>query len=622
MRINRICNTDSEGLYKMKRALAFLLCLVTVVLPLASCGGVAMTDEDKGDIFYAYITDDIFAFDPGKDFTDESSTKLLGMIYEGLYRLYENGKPVKALADKVEIIEDEENGEYKMQISIKKTKWSDGNSLTADDFVFAWKRLMECTNQSSAAALLYDVKNARIVKAGDASIDDLGVVALDTYLLEITFEGKVDYDNFIKKLASLALAPLRETAVANNTRYWSRRHATLVTNGPFVVKEIVRETDLELADGSVLEDVTTMRLERNNYYYRDTEEDYLDEYVKPFRIKVVFLKEEDKPTGQRAFPNDLDAIFAGYESGDLLYMGDIPLAKRAEYAKKAHLTDAGSTYSYLFNTNNKLFSDARVRRALSLALDRKAIADIIVYADPATGLIANNGYNATSGKSFRDAQGDVLSTSADVEGAKALLKEAGVTKGSFVLKYRANEVEQAVAEYAAGVWEGLGFKVDLKPLTATRETNIENSEEIHYYIDSVQQAYETGDFDVLALDVAMYSTDAFPALAVYATELSGNGIDMKSENYDFIPHVSGFSDSTYDEIIDRALAEKNTKNRSVILAEAERYLLEQMPVMPLVFNKDYYLVSKKLKGLETSLSGYRIFTDVSYPDYEFVPETK
>ena len=606
----------------MKRALAFLLCLVTVILPLASCGGVVMTDEDKGDIFYAYITDDIFAFDPGKDFTDESATKILGMIYEGLYRLDENGKPVKALADKVKIIENPEDNEYKMQISIKKTKWSDGNSLTADDFVFAWKRLMECTTQSSAAALLYDVKNARTVKAGDASIDDLGVVALDTYLLEITFEGKIDYDNFTKNLASLALVPLRETTVANNSRYWSRRHASIVTNGPFVIKELARDVDFEVGDGEVLEGVTTMRIERNNYYYRDTEEDYLDKYVQPYRIMVVFLKGEDKPSNQRIYPNDLDAIYAGYESGDLLYMGDVPLANRAEMKKKAHLTDAGSTYSYLFNTNNKLFSDARVRRALSMAIDREAIEEILVYAEAATGLVSPSVFNATSGKSFRAVQGDAIKTTADLEGAKALLKEAGVSKGSFTIKYRMNEVEQAVAEYVAEVWGSLGFKVDLKPLTATRETNIENSEEVHYFIDSVQEAYETANFDVIGIDVSMYSTDAFASLAAYATEFSGNGIDMKSENYDFIPHVTGFSDETYDEIIERAFAEKNVKNRATVLAEAERYLMEQMPVMPIVFNKDGYLISNKLKGVETSYLGYRIFTNASYPDYEFVPAEK
>lgn len=592
----------------MKRVIALIVCLLTVALPLASCNGsVSITDDDKGDIIHAYITGDIYAFDPGKDLTDESAVKILGLLYEGLFRLDEKGKAVKALAEDVTIVENAAKGEYKMQISIKQTKWSDGRSLTADDFVYAWKRLMECTYQSTSAALLYEVKNARAVKAGDASIDDLGVVALDTYLLEITFEEKIDYENFKKNLASLALVPLREESVASNSRYWSRRHATLVSNGPFVIKSLDR-------------DENTMRIERNNYYYRDTEEDMLDRYVKPYRIMVTFLKEDEKPQGQRTYADDLDAIYAEYTAGNILYMGDVPLANRAEVKKSAHVTDANSTYSYLFNTKNALFSDARVRRALSMAIDRQAIADILVYADPATGLIANTVFNATSGKTFREVQGGVLSTTADLDGAKALLAEAGVKKGSFTLKYRQSEAEQAVAEYIAGVWEQLGFTVELSPLTSIRETVEENGEDIQYYIDSVQEAYETGDFDVLAVDVSMLSTDAFVALSVYATEFSGNGIDMTSATYDFIPHVTGFSDDSYDEIIERAFAEKDLTKRATILAEAERYLMEQMPVMPIVFNKDCYLVSNELKGLASSYLGYRIFTKVSYPNYVYVPE--
>lgn len=604
----------------LKRVIALAVCLLTVVLPLAACNGsIDVLDDNKGDIINAYITDDIYAFDPGKDQTDESATKILGMIFEGLYRLDENGKVVRALAEKETIIEDAEKGIYKMQFSIRKTKWSDGRSLTADDFVFAWKRLMECTNQSSAAALLYEVKNARAVKAGDASIDDLGVSALDTYLLEVTFEGKVDYENFKKNLASLSLVPLREESVATNSRYWSRRHATLVCNGPFVVKALDRYKDVELENGETVER-TTMRIERNNYYYRDTEEDMLDRYVKPYRLFVTFLKEEDKPKGQRTYADDLDAIYAEYVAGNLLYMGDVPLANRAEVKKDAHLTDANSTYSYMFNTKNELFSDARVRKALSMAIDRQAIADLLVYADPATGLVANTVYNATSGKSFREVQGGILAVTGDVNGAKALLAEAGVKSGSFTLTYRQNEAEQAVAEYVKGVWEQLGFTVTLTPVTAIRETVVENEENIDYFIDSVQEAYETSAFDVLALDVSMISTDAFPALAAYATKFSGNGIDMKSENYDFFPHVSGFSDAGYDEIIERAFAEKDIAARSVILAEAERYLMEQMPVMPIVFNKDFYLFSKEIEGLETSYLGYRVFTKVSYPNYVYVPE--
>ena len=594
----------------MKRVVALTLCLVMAVLSLASCGGgsIATDAENKGDIFNAYITGDMFSFDPGKDFTDDNASKMLGLIYEGLFRLDEKGKLENALAKSVKVIEDEAKGEYKMQITLKETKWSDGNALTADDFVYAWKRIMKSNYESTAAGLLYDVKNARAVKAGDVSVDELGVSAPSTYMLEITFEGKIDYDNFKKNLASLALVPLREAAVTSDTDNWARRHATLVTNGPLAIKSINREEG-------------TMRIERNAYYYRDTVEDKLDRYVTPYRINVTFIKDTDADLGdgQVVSPDDLEAIYAQYEAGEILYMGDVPLSKRAELKKQAHVTDANSTYSYMFNTANELFSDYRVRQALSMAIDRQAIADAVVYAEPATGLIAKTVFNATSGKTFRAVQGDVLSVSGDVDGAKALLKEAGVSGGSFTLKYRQNEVEQLIAESVAAVWEDLGFKVTLAPLTATVEHATVNSSKVDYYRDSVQDAYEAGDFDVIGVDVCMLSTDAFAALAVYSTELSGSGIDMEDPNYAFKTHVTGFSDEGYDEIIDRALAEKDIAKRADILAEAERYLMDKMPVMPIIFNQNCYL-AQDIKGLDTSYLGYADFNDVSYPDYVYVSE--
>ena len=343
----------------MKRVVALALCLIMAVLALASCGGsIALDAEDKGDIFNAYIAGDMFSFDPGKDFTDENASKYYGMIYEGLFRLNKDGKVENALAKSVKIVEDDTKGEYKMQIALKETKWSDGNALTADDFVYAWKRIMKSNYKSTAAGLLYDVKNARAVKAGDVSVDELGVSAPSTYMLEISFEGKIDYENFKKNLASLALVPLRESAVTEDLDNWARRHATLVTNGPFAIKSINREEG-------------TMRIERNVYYYRDTLEDKLDRYVNPYRINVTFIKDEDAKltSGQKVKPDDLEAIYEQYLAGEVLYMGDIPLSKRAEVKKNAHVTDANSTYSYLFNTNNELFSDYRVRAALSMAID-------------------------------------------------------------------------------------------------------------------------------------------------------------------------------------------------------------------------------------------------------------
>ena len=594
----------------MKRVIALIMCMCLVVLPLASCGGsIAIDAEDKGDIFNAYITGDVFSLDPGKDITDDNVAKLLGMIYEGLFRLNEDGKVENALAKKVKIIEDEVKGEYKMQITMKQTKWSDGNALTADDFVYAWKRIMKSNYESTAAALLYDVKNARAVKAGDVSVDELGVSAPNTYMLEITFEGKIDYDSFKKNLASLALVPLRESAVSDDTDNWARRHATLVTNGPFAIKSINREEG-------------TMRIERNNYYYRDTLEDKLDKYVLPYRINVTFIKDEEVKLGdgQKVYPDNLEAVYAEYEAGNVLYMGDVPLSKRAEVEKDAHVTDANSTYSYLFNTNNELLSKPEVRKALSMAIDREAIANAVVYAEPATGLIAKTVFNAESGKTFRDVHGDILTVTGDIDGAKALLKEAGVSGGSFTLKYRQNEVDELIANAVVTEWEKLGFDVTLVPLTATIERKETASGKADFYRDSVQDAYEAGDFDVIGIDVSMLSVDAFAALAVYATELSGSGIDMsEGADYAFIPHVTGFSDEAYDEIIDRALAEKDTEKRADILFEAEQYLMDKMPVMPIIFNKNCYL-AKEIKGLDTSYLGYTDFTEVKYPGYVYVSE--
>ncbi len=599
----------------MKRVISLALCLLMTVLTFASCNGsIDPGAEDKGDIFNAYITGDVPSFDPGKDFTDESAVKVLGMIYEGLFRLDAKGNVVKALAKDVKVVEDDTKNEYIMQITLKQTKWSDGNALTADDFVYAWKRIMKSNYESTAAALLYDVKNARAVKAGDVSVDELGISAPSTYLLEISFDGKIDYENFKKNLASLALVPLRESAVTKDANNWGRRHATLVTNGPFAIKAI------DISEG-------TMRIERNAYYYRDTAEDKLDRYVLPFRINITFIKDTeaqfksdyiDKKLIEYMAPDNLEAIYEKYVAGEVLYMGDIPLSKRAEVKKDAHVTDANSTYSYLFNTNNELFSDYRVRKALSMAIDRQAIADAVVYADAATGLIANTVFNNVKGDSFRKVNGGVLSVTADIDGAKALLKEAGVNGGSFTLACRQNEVEELVAGQVAEAWKQLGFDVTLKVVAPTK---IEVEEDRFAYVDGVQTAYETRAFDVLAVDISMLGVDAFAPLAVYSTELSGSGIDMTpGADYAFKTHVTGFSDAEYDALIDSALAEKNTAKRSSILAEAEKYLMDKMPVMPILFNKDFYLVSKELKGLETSYLGYRMFDDVQYPAYEYVPE--
>ena len=347
----------------MKRVLALMLATVMVVCSLASCS--TLEAEDKGSIITLYFGDEIYDFDPTQSYTNEVVAQLTTLMFEGLTVLDSNGDWKKGMMDKYEILKDDD-GNAKLQITLRESKWSDGRTVQANDFVYAWKRLLEPSFQSDAACLLYDIKNARDIKMGDKTVDDLKVSAVETYVLEIEFEHEVDIDAFLRTCASPALVPLREDK-AGISDDWAKKSSSMVTNGPFDIRKIVYGSEL--------------RLERSSYYYRDTEKNQaLDKYVIPYRLRVLFSNGDE--AGQLEKFNLEEAV-----AESVYYIGDIALASRGEYADKAVVSDALNTYSYYFNTNNDLFKNAKVRKALSMALDRAAIAETLVFADAATGLV-------------------------------------------------------------------------------------------------------------------------------------------------------------------------------------------------------------------------------------------
>ena len=208
----------------------------------------------------------------------------------------------------------------------------------------------------------------------------------------------------------------------------------------------------------------------------------------------------------------------------------------------------------------------------------------------------------TSKDSFRKNGGAVISKKGDIEGAKALLAEAGVKSGSFAISYFENPTEAAIAEYAKSVWEELGFKVTTKALANSKRHS---------------NAYRDRDFDILAIDYQMLSEDAFNYFATFSTAMSGMGIDMQNDNYDPVEHISGYSDEAYDAIIENAYAAENRKAASAYLHEAEAKLAEDMPVIPVVFNQDYYLINKKvINNVSLDYFGGKIFTDLKMKNYE------
>ena len=375
----------------LKRIIALVLCAATC---LSLCVGLVSCDskneEDKGQSIIMYLPDTIYDLDPAHAYNNKSTASVVNLLFDTLFKLDENGKVKKSLVKDYKIKEDESIDEYILELELAETYWSDGVLLSANDVLWAWQRLLDTEASYEAAALLFDIKNARAVKSGDCSQDDLGVTA-DNNVVTIHFEQKIDYDQFMYNLTSVALAPLRED-IANKGDDWAKKPSTMVTSGPFKLGRITFTEPRNAESNTKYEDpihcdkcshnyrektISSFIIERNAYYYRDvTKDQKLDKSVTPYRIIVdCSLSDED--------------IKAGYESGAILYLGDIPYSLRNDFAK-VEKTDSLSTFSMLFNQNalientetgemEALFANKAVRQALSLAINREGILEEAVF---------------------------------------------------------------------------------------------------------------------------------------------------------------------------------------------------------------------------------------------------
>lgn len=570
----------------MKRIISLILAAVTVCCCFGACSSLAK--DDRGAIVTMYLTDQIYDYDPIVGFTDTAKAKIISLVFEGLTTLDEDGNWKKGMMKDYEFIEPEdEDGSYKLLIDLCESKWSDGRTVQADDFVYAWKRIVEPTQKCDAASLIYDVKNAYDIKMGDATVDDLGIYAVETYKLEIEFEHKINLDEFFKTCASVALVPLRSDKVANEPD-WAKRASTMVTNGPFDIRAITYGQELTL--------------ERSSYYRRDTESNQaLDKYVIPYRLKIDYSK------------GDAAAQAALFDDGAIFYLGEMAIESRSAYEKSAEVLDRAITTSYYINTENRLFQKAEVRRALSLAIDRQALAELVVFAKPATGYIPGGVNDANAKGDFRSEGGDILETGANLDEAKSLLKSSGVTSGSFTLSVRDTEFDVTVANAVADAWKSLGFNVKVEALGSKAIAN-EIAGQSVIYTDLYNEALINGDFDVIAVDYNMLAPNAFNALAQYAAGYSGNGVDMESDDYDVIGHVTGYNSDAYNELIDKAYAESDSAARTVLLHDAEKMLLEDMPVIPVLFVQDAYVTSNVISGVKDTYWG-RNFKKMKMKNY-------
>lgn len=560
-------------------------------------------DPNVGDVINIYLGEPIYNFDPAEAYKNETSLKVNSLLFDNLFVLDEKGKVQNSLVK-----------DYKFD---KKTKtlilelksdalWSDGKTLNSNDIMFTWQRILDPSNSYEAASLLYDIKNAKAVKNAElnsegkaVTLDDIGITALNATEIEIKFENEnIDIDNFLLKLTSSALCPVREDIVGSTSQPndWAKSKSTMVSSGPFRLSTVTYEEDLtDPADPQYQQIV----LERNTYYFRDFAKDPINESVYPSKI-VIKLR---KPT---------DSVTEAYNAEALLYVGDLPLAERAQYKNTATVTDAMSTNMLIFNQNKlingyALFAIPEVRQALSLAIDRQTIANALVFAKPATGIVPNGVFDKNSkDDTFREKATTNIVATPNTQQAITLLASKGIVPSAFTINISApsyDEVHVYIAEMVAASWRTLGFNVNVNKVDP-----IENPEDHKALFlndrirgtkdDVFVENLSKGEFEVAIIDYVALSADAFSTLAPFALGYAGTATNQaNSPNFVITPHISGYNNLSYNQIIIDAEKETNATKRSNLLHQAEQILLTDLPVVPIVFNQNIVLQKDSLKDL-------------------------
>lgn len=583
--------------FKMKKIVSLLLATILLCGALFSLSSCNDAPEDAGAQISVYLGQDIMDFDPTDYYADSAADQVMSLLFEPLFKLDEDGDLEYAAADDYDVDE----SERKIVIDIRETYWSDEIRVKAEDYIYAWSSvLLNTSNPNPAAALIYDIENAIAIKAG-ASSADFGAIASDTYEITITYREGADYEQLLKNLASTATAPLRRDIVENAKTYWSKDVSKIVTNGPFRLSSYsVSSDDLKISE---------FTLARNLGYHQDpTVVNYTDK-VTPASL-VTFVSPDA----------DYVISYDDIVNKTVFYMGDATLEDRAANADAAEVIDDLSTYSYVFNTENPLFASADVRRALSVALDREKIAEAVTFGKAATGFLPDPIAEKIYGE---DANARL---SGDMTEAKSLIAKALADRAisrddmKFTLTVNADEESIAIANRAKSAWGELGFDVKIKAVSVvtSKVTDTTVDEKITIYDSAIQTlvkeaSYGNRDFDVIAVDWQMYSTDAFVALSAFTSHMNGCGTDLKVDGAR--SNISGWDNFDYDRYLNVAYQSEG-EERAAALRSAEDILLKSAPIIPVLYNQNFAFISEDLSSISVDGFGNFILTKVEQDNYQ------
>ena len=478
--------------------------------------------------------------------------------------------------------------------NLRESMWSDGSPLTAHDFVYAWLRAMdpataseyswlwEYTNVVGAADYVNTYKISGLEATIDAGVggakdpedaeagvytqdeidkatadlaelkmytpDTVGIRAVDDYTFEVKLIYPTDY--FVSLMSFWHFMPVKQSSVeAGEEGTWATDSDVVVCNGPFIL------TDYVIGDGLVLE--------RNpNYWAADV-----------VGIDVI----------NGTFIDDQNTSFQAYSNGDLDFLDSVPTAETPRLIAEDpnfYVFPLLGTYYYIFNLEKEMWDDPKVRRALSMAIDRTAITEVLAQGNVPAGGFIPPGFKDHEGNDFFETAG-MFGFSMDdgsVEAAQALLAEAGYPGGegfpSFELLYNNSEGHQTVAEM---VQEQLKTNLGIDCVL--------NNQEWAVY----QDTRTAGAFE---LSRGGWLTDYMDPMGLLSI--------FTSDNYYNDP---GYNNPEFDALLDTANTATDPAAHFEALYKAQEIFMSDSPIIPIYHYVDVFLVRETLVGWDRSVLG-------------------
>ncbi|MCD7808139.1 MAG: peptide ABC transporter substrate-binding protein [Erysipelotrichaceae bacterium] len=529
----------------MKRL--FLCCLTFLLaISLVACG----TNGGSGDNSVTIMMENDLGTLDASLVTDGTGIGIIRAFTDGIYAMDEEGTLQLALAESEDISEDGLTYTY----TLKDAYWSNGDPVTANDFVYAWHRAID---EKSEYAYLFgtsgaNIKNAQDVMDNEGDSSTIGITAVDDKTLVIELDAPCA---FLKTLLAFpTFFPLNESFVEQQGDDYSTSVSHLLSNGAYVLSEWEVGTKVVLVKN----------------------EDYYDADAVQIDSLTINLAQ------------DQSAAALQFDNGELDYC--IISSSLVDTYKD---TDEYSTISngflwYLYvNFENEYLANENIRKGLSSAIDRVDLCDNILKdgSSPATGFVPSDLYTTSEGIDFASACGDLLETNEidyDLEKAQAYidagLAELGVDEISLSLVYGTDESVDTVATYleqALNALDGVTLT-----LTATQKQS------------RISNYQATGEFD---LSLTRWGPD-YEDPTTYLTLLEKS----QWSNYNY----GHYYNETYDELLASARVELDEETRDNELIEANTLAVSEVAIIPLFEQGQAVLTSSSLTGLIHTTNGY------------------